>query len=168
MKLLLSRFFWAFLTIMAVVAVIGGFYAAQFSVDYALASEGRSGGINPSKSLEFQDVAEGFGAKPSSKPKALQIVIFDIVELILALVGTILLVLILYAGYLWWSAGGNDEQVTKAKKTLVNAVIGILIIMISYSLTRFVFRTVFQTQVKSPSDDAGTELREFLETDLAN
>lgn len=163
MKILFSRFFWVFLTIMTVAAAIGGFYAAQFSVEYALAQD-RSGGVNPAESVEFRETAEGFGATARSRPRPLQTVIFEVVQVFLGIIGTVLLVLILYAGYLWWSAGGNDEQVNKAKTTLRNAVIGIIIIFISYALTLFVFRTVLSVRVSGPAESDIEKAGEFFRT----
>ncbi|MFA5093598.1 MAG: pilin [Candidatus Omnitrophota bacterium] len=60
------------------------------------------------------------------------------IKMILSLVGTIFLVLTIYAGILWMTASGNDEQITKATNILKAAVIGFVIITSAYSLTAFV------------------------------
>lgn len=56
----------------------------------------------------------------------------------LSLVGTIFLVLTIYAGILWMTASGNEEKVTKAKNIIVAAVIGLVITMAAYAITSFV------------------------------
>lgn len=56
----------------------------------------------------------------------------------LSLIGIILVVIVIYAGFLWMTAGGNEEKVTKAKKWLTNAVIGIVITMLAYAIAEFV------------------------------
>ncbi len=58
-----------------------------------------------------------------------------IITTALTLVGTLLFILIVYAGFLWMTAGGNEEQVEKAKKFLRNGVIGLVIILASYTIT---------------------------------
>ena len=61
-----------------------------------------------------------------------------IIRVILGLLGTIALVIILYAGFRWMTAGGNEESVKDAQKILMAAVIGLVIILTAYSITRFV------------------------------
>lgn len=61
-----------------------------------------------------------------------------IIDTLLQFVGIIILVIVIYAGFLWLTAGGNEEQVIKAKKWLANAVIGSLVIGLAYAITAFV------------------------------
>lgn len=61
-----------------------------------------------------------------------------IINVALSLLGIILLVLIVYSGFLWMTAAGNDEQISKAKKILASSVIGLVIILSAYSISRFV------------------------------
>jgi hypothetical protein len=44
----------------------------------------------------------------------------------------------IYAGILWMTAQGNDQQVTKAKTLMINSVIGIIIVFAAYAITAFV------------------------------
>ena len=60
----------------------------------------------------------------------------------LGLLGIIFLVLIIYAGFEWMTAQGDEEKVTKAKDTLTRAVIGLVIIIAAYSITYFVFSSL--------------------------
>ena len=64
--------------------------------------------------------------------------IATVIKTVLALVGTIFLVLTIYAGILWMTAQGNDEQVTKATGIIKASVIGLIIIMSAYAITFFV------------------------------
>jgi len=61
-----------------------------------------------------------------------------IINVLLGFVGVILLVLIVYAGFLWLTAGGNEDQVAKAKKLIQNGVIGMAIILSAFIITTFV------------------------------
>jgi len=56
----------------------------------------------------------------------------------LALVGTIFLILTVYAGILWMTASGSEEKVTKAKNIITAAIIGLVITMAAYAITSFV------------------------------
>lgn len=67
----------------------------------------------------------------------------DIIQVVisafLGLLGIIFLVLIIFAGYNWMTAGGDEEKVAKAKETLSRAIIGLIIIIAAYAITYFVF-----------------------------
>ena len=65
-------------------------------------------------------------------------IIGNIINIFLSLVGVILLCFIFYAGYLWLTAAGNDEQVEHAKTIIKNAIIGLLVVLVSFSLTFFI------------------------------
>lgn len=56
----------------------------------------------------------------------------------LQFIALVLFGFIIYAGYLWLTAGGNEEQTTKAKQIIANAVIGIAIVLFAYFITTFV------------------------------
>lgn len=59
------------------------------------------------------------------------------IELGLSLIGIILILLIIYAGYLWFAADGKEEQVSIAKSYIINAVIGITIVFLAYAITYY-------------------------------
>lgn len=69
-------------------------------------------------------------------------IIGTIIKVFLGLLGIILLGLVLYGGYLYMTAGGNEEQVTQAKRILRNGVIGLVIILLSYAIVTFVLRAL--------------------------
>lgn len=54
-------------------------------------------------------------------------------------VGSIALAMFLYGGFLWLTAAGKDDQVSKGKDTLVWAALGLALIFASYSLVNFIF-----------------------------
>jgi len=70
----------------------------------------------------------------------------------LQVVGIIFLVLMVYAGFLWMTAGGNEENVDKAKKLIMAAVIGIAIVLAAYSITYFVTYLVVGNKDPFPTD----------------
>ena len=62
----------------------------------------------------------------------------QIVGALLALVGVLFFVLMIYGGILWMTAGGNDTQVKNAQKTITAAVIGLVIVISAYAITMFI------------------------------
>lgn len=63
----------------------------------------------------------------------------SIIGIALSFVGVIFFLLILYAGFLWMTAFGNDEKVTTAKSIMEHAIIGLVIVLSAYAISKFVF-----------------------------
>jgi hypothetical protein len=57
---------------------------------------------------------------------------------LVALFGYLLIVRIVWAGYLWMTAGGEAEKVEDAKKVISHSVIGIVILVALYAISYFV------------------------------
>jgi hypothetical protein len=68
----------------------------------------------------------------------------NIIGVALGLLGTICVVLMLYAGFKWMMAGGNEENVKEAQNIIKYAVIGLIIILSAYAITKFVMLNLFK------------------------
>lgn len=79
-----------------------------------------------------------------------------VISAFLGLLGIIFLVLIIYSGFNWMTAQGDEEKVTLAKDTLSRAVIGLIIIIAAYSITYFVFSSL--SGIGGASSPAGQDL----------
>jgi hypothetical protein len=92
--------------------------------------------VQPPDNYGLQTAANeaGFSATPQT-PK---LIVGKIINYALTFVGVIFLLLTIYAGFLWMTAGGNEETVKKAKKWLVNSIIGLAIVLAAYSITNFI------------------------------
>lgn len=77
-------------------------------------------------------------------------VVARIINVALGFLGILATVLIVYAGFLWMTAGGNDEQAGKAKKIIFAAVIGLAIILSAYSISRFALKNIYQATTNTP------------------
>ncbi|KKW42682.1 MAG: hypothetical protein UY92_C0004G0018 [Candidatus Magasanikbacteria bacterium GW2011_GWA2_56_11] len=64
-------------------------------------------------------------------------IVARLIRVFLSLLGLVFFLMILYSGVLWLTAGGDDEKVGKARRTLINALIGLVIIFVANSLVRF-------------------------------
>lgn len=62
-----------------------------------------------------------------------------LIRSLLGVVGALFLAMFIYGGVLWSTAGGDPKQVQNAKTTLVNAVIGIIVIAFSYAIVSSIF-----------------------------
>ncbi len=64
-----------------------------------------------------------------------------LVNLLLSFLGVIVLILIIWGGFVWMTAAGNEEKVTKAQGILRAAIIGLLIVLASYGISLYAFNT---------------------------
>ncbi len=56
----------------------------------------------------------------------------------LTLVGLIFLVLMVYAGFLWMTARGDEAKIDKAKEIISAAIIGLIVVLGAYAITALV------------------------------
>ncbi|MEK7557695.1 MAG: hypothetical protein AAB530_00605 [Patescibacteria group bacterium] len=89
----------------------------------------------------LDQVGTVYGQDKSQPSKAI-IVVASTVNIVLGLLGIIFLILILYAGFNWMTAGGEEEKVTKAKETITRAVIGLIIILASLAISNLVISQI--------------------------
>lgn len=77
-----------------------------------------------------------------------------IVGAVLAFVGTLFFILIIYSGFTWMLARGNESEVQKAKDMLESAVIGLIIVLAAYAITTYVGTSITTTTtVETVADD---------------
>ena len=71
-----------------------------------------------------------------------RIVIANMIRLLLTFMGTFFMGLILLGGYWWMTDRGEEERMTKAKKTITRAITGLILTLLAYSITIFVSNTI--------------------------
>jgi hypothetical protein len=86
-----------------------------------------------------QDVAQAAGVAGGAD---LIQIIGRIINIFLGFLGIVFLGLLLYAGYTWMTAGGDATKVETAKKTIRNAIIGLVLIASAWAITAFIFNSL--------------------------
>jgi len=81
----------------------------------------------------------------------------SIIQGALRLVGIAFLILMVYGGFIWMTARGEESQIDKAKETIVAAVIGMMIVVGAYALTNFITNRLIQGQVGGGGIGSGVE-----------
>lgn len=74
--------------------------------------------------------------------KSLTTITGNVVGTALSMVGVLFFGLMIYGGILWMTDRGNEERSKKALETVKAAVIGLVIVLASYAITKFVFTNV--------------------------
>lgn len=67
-------------------------------------------------------------------------IIVQVSKVLLSVVGFIAILLLIFNGFSYITSRGEEEQMNKAKSGIVAAIIGLVIIVFSYSLVSIVFR----------------------------
>ena len=65
-----------------------------------------------------------------------------IINSILGIVGSLALLMFVYGGLIWMTAAGASEKVQKGKDIILWAIIGLIMVFMSYAAVNFVLRTV--------------------------
>lgn len=90
--------------------------------------------VDPKSSLQV--AAGGTGLVSDKDPVE---IIVEIINILLYFLGSIVIILILWAGFKWMTSAGNADAIKKSRETILNAVIGLIIIFASYAILNFVF-----------------------------
>ncbi len=85
--------------------------------------------------LEKAREKTGYGPKDQNSP---EVIIGKVIKGVLSFLGVVFLCSIVYGGFLWMTAAGNEERIKKAKQIISNASIGLAIALGAYAITYFV------------------------------
>lgn len=119
---------WLFTFLLATFLIIPYFSVSAFNLE-------TEGGLSTTgKTANIQDTRVSIGDS-----------VAVILKQVLSLVGVLFFCLMLYAGFLWMTAAGNDKQIEKARDVLTAALIGLIIVIAAYSITQFVGKTIMTT-----------------------
>lgn len=74
-----------------------------------------------------------------------QTIVIKLINWVLGILALVAVVLVLIGGFKWMTAAGNEEKVTDAKKLLVAAVIGLVIIMAAWGISLYAIGVLADT-----------------------
>ena len=88
-------------------------------------------------------------AKQTFSEASASTIIGNAIEVFLSLLAIIFIVLLLIAGYQYMTAQGDSTKASNAFKSIRTAVIGLIIILMAYTITYFVFNSL--EEINEPS-----------------
>ncbi len=68
----------------------------------------------------------------------LQKVIGNLINIATGIMGSIAFAIIVFAGFMWMTAGGNSDRQRKAMSMMIWSALGIVVILSSYTIVRFI------------------------------
>jgi len=93
----------------------------------------------------LSDFANSAGIETTS---SLPTIIGRIVQVFLAVLGIILILLIIYGGWIWMSSAGDPAKIEKAKKIIINAIIGVIVVSLAFAIATFVMNALSGTGIR--------------------
>ena len=121
-----------FISLILAVSAISGCFVQK---TYAIVGEDITADLNTIGGVAYDE-----GEDSVTLPERIGAVI----NVVLGILGVILVIIIVYAGFLWMTARGNDEQVQKAKKIIREAITAIIIILLARIITEFILTAIGQ------------------------
>ncbi len=82
------------------------------------------------------------GAKSLFGQADIPTIISNVIQIIMGLSATVMLVVILYAGFVYLTSKGDSGKTKKAWDLIKSASIGIIIIVTAYSLSQFIINNI--------------------------
>lgn len=83
----------------------------------------------------------------------LTVFIGNMIRTLLAATGIIFLIITVYAGILYMTAQGDESKVKKGKSMLTSAVIGLIIVVGAYAITRYVVDALAQAATVTTTEE---------------
>jgi len=98
----------------------------------AMATDG-----DTTESSKLQKVGRGiYGTE--TPPPSIAVMVGVYIRAFLTMLGIVMVIIIVYAGYLWMTAGGDTEQVKKARAYITNGIVGLIITLSAFAITDYV------------------------------
>jgi hypothetical protein len=104
-------------------------------------AQASAGGSLVGSQVGLNDIGHAYG-NSDAVPTDIRYTIARIINIVLGFLGVIFLALTIFAGFQYMTAAGNEEQAKKAITLLRNAVIGLVIILVSWGVTRYILTTL--------------------------
>ena len=107
--------------LMAAILIVGGFLFANSFV-----------------SAQEIDLGLSYGQATGLGGQDIRLTIAKVIRIILGFLGIIALSIMVYGGYVYMTAGGNEDKVSEARQMIIQGVIGLVVIFAAWAIASFV------------------------------
>lgn len=109
------------------------------SYKFAIITGTSSVALLPLSTLAATEATDGAdAAKPTGAPEDLNAQIRNITNTMLLIIGVVAVIMLIVGGFRYVLSGGNEKSVGAAKDTILFAVIGIVVALLSYAIVNFI------------------------------
>ena len=98
--------------------------------------------VVPPALAQLSAINEGlsYGTIVGWSTQDLRVTIMKIIQVLFWFLGVVSVLIILYAGWKWMTSGGDPQKIDDAKRTLVNAALGLLVIFSAFAIVTFIIQ----------------------------
>ncbi len=100
-----------------------------------------SGGVSVARATVAEKLGGGVEAVAGDYKGSntnLEAVVGSIINVALSITGSLLVIYLIYAGFLWMTAEGDTKKVDKAREIIKQSLIGLVIIVAAYAISSYV------------------------------
>lgn len=108
----------------------------------AAAGAGGAGAVIPMVALASSHIPTGVDPIVGGSNLTVAGVIKAVITFILAFAAAIAVLFLVVGGILYMTAGGNDDKVKKARSMIFSAIIGLIVIILSFIIVNFATKSV--------------------------
>lgn len=98
--------------------------------------------LTPDETFGGDITGEEFAGEAGLGSGDLPTTIATIIRAALGFLGIVAVVIILWGGFKWMTAGGNTDKVDEAKKIIIQGVIGLVIVLSAFAIASFVINQI--------------------------
>ncbi|MFH1427887.1 MAG: MMCAP2_0565 family pilin-like conjugal transfer protein [Patescibacteria group bacterium] len=98
--------------------------------------------VEPTMENQLKELGKEGGYDVGANEYTISEIVGTVVKAFLSLLGIIFIALMLYGGYTWMTASGDEEKVKKSKDIIRMAIIGLIIIIGSWVIWDFILYKV--------------------------
>lgn len=107
------------------------------------------------QSLTQAELGTGAYVESGLSTEPITIIVVRIIRAFFGLLGIVAVGVIVYAGFLWMTAGGDPGQVEKAKQWIINAVIGLAIMLSAFAIASFIIGALLKATTGAGGSGSG-------------
>lgn len=137
-----KKYFLSFSFVLAM--FLGGLFLSNFNYAYGAGLWDKQEGMG----ADSGSIGDAFGA--GSQPKDIRVVTARLIKAFLGVMAIIMIIIIVFAGYKYMTAGGNQEKTSEAMKSIMHAAIGLLIIVSAFAITVFIETMIRKANFDTP------------------
>ncbi len=120
--------------------------------------------------VQAVDINNSYGNDIGYEDTPLEEQIINIVQWVLGFLALVAVIIIIYGGFLWLTSAGNAEQIDKAKKVILGALIGLVIVLLAWAIVWFIIQGLTNAannggggdDNNNNNDDSGPPTSEFF------
>ena len=105
--------------------------------------------IDPAELFQEQTSESVSGALGQSD-QSLTLTVAKLIRNFLQLLGILAVIIVIIGGFEWMTAGGSPEGVDKAKKRILQGVIGMAIVLSAFAIAQFVIGSLVKSTTGTP------------------